>query len=65
MGEEPDLDPEVNKDFFENNILQVDSKFFQWLIFLFSVIFVSPISSKWYLLFEKALFKLYSVLTDK
>jgi hypothetical protein len=23
MGEEPDLDPEINKDFFENNILQV------------------------------------------
>jgi ubiquitin carboxyl-terminal hydrolase 9/24 len=25
MGEEPDLDPEINKDFFENNILQVQS----------------------------------------
>ena len=24
MGEEPDLDPEINKDFFENNILQLD-----------------------------------------
>ncbi|XP_068152261.1 probable ubiquitin carboxyl-terminal hydrolase FAF isoform X1 [Drosophila tropicalis] len=24
MGEEPDLDPGINKDFFENNILQLD-----------------------------------------
>ncbi|XP_023706840.1 probable ubiquitin carboxyl-terminal hydrolase FAF-X isoform X1 [Cryptotermes secundus] len=24
MGEEPDLDPAINKDFFENNILQLD-----------------------------------------
>ncbi|KAG7177623.1 ubiquitin carboxyl-terminal hydrolase FAF-X-like [Homarus americanus] len=24
MGDEPDLDPEINKDFFENNILQLD-----------------------------------------
>lgn len=24
MGEEPDLDPNINKDFFENNILQLD-----------------------------------------
>lgn len=24
MGEEPDLDPEINRDFFENNILQLD-----------------------------------------
>nr|CAI5830126.1 unnamed protein product [Callosobruchus analis] len=24
MGEEPDLDPGINKDFFENNILQID-----------------------------------------
>ena len=24
MGEEPDLDPSINKDFFENNILQLD-----------------------------------------
>lgn len=24
MGEEPDLDPAINKDFFENNILQFD-----------------------------------------
>ena len=24
MGEEPDLDPEVNRDFFENQILQLD-----------------------------------------
>ncbi|KAG1670256.1 putative ubiquitin carboxyl-terminal hydrolase FAF-X [Nymphon striatum] len=24
MGEEPDLDPEINKDFFENNLLQLD-----------------------------------------
>ncbi|XP_071799117.1 ubiquitin carboxyl-terminal hydrolase 9X-like isoform X1 [Asterias amurensis] len=24
MGEEPDLDPEINKDFFENNILQLE-----------------------------------------
>lgn len=25
MGEEPDLDPEINRDFFENNILQLDA----------------------------------------
>lgn len=24
MGDEPDLDPEINKDFFENNILLLD-----------------------------------------
>lgn len=24
MGDEPDLDPAINKDFFENNILQLD-----------------------------------------
>ena len=24
MGDEPDLDPEINKDFFEGNILQLD-----------------------------------------
>jgi ubiquitin carboxyl-terminal hydrolase 9/24 len=24
MGEEPDLDPAIIKDFFENNILQLD-----------------------------------------
>ncbi|KAJ6667612.1 hypothetical protein lerEdw1_016733 [Lerista edwardsae] len=24
MGEEPDLDPDINKDFFENNVLQLD-----------------------------------------
>lgn len=24
MGEEPDLDPEITKDFFEQNILQLD-----------------------------------------
>ena len=24
MGDEPDLDPEINRDFFENNILQLD-----------------------------------------
>lgn len=24
MGEEPDLDPGINKDFFENNIMQID-----------------------------------------
>jgi ubiquitin carboxyl-terminal hydrolase 9/24 len=24
MGEEPDLDPEINKDFFESNLLQLD-----------------------------------------
>lgn len=24
MGEEPDLDPAINKDFFEHNILQLD-----------------------------------------
>lgn len=24
MGDEPDLDPSINKDFFENNILQLD-----------------------------------------
>ena len=24
MGEEPDLDPEINRDFYENNILQLD-----------------------------------------
>lgn len=24
MGEEPDLDPEINRDFFEKNILQLD-----------------------------------------
>ena len=24
MGEEPDLDPEINRDFFESNILQLD-----------------------------------------
>lgn len=24
MGEEPDLDPAINKDFFENNILLLD-----------------------------------------
>ncbi|XP_030747882.1 probable ubiquitin carboxyl-terminal hydrolase FAF-X isoform X2 [Sitophilus oryzae] len=24
MGEEPDLDPGINKDFFENNLLQID-----------------------------------------
>ena len=24
MGEEPDLDPEINREFFENNILQLD-----------------------------------------
>ena len=24
MGEEPDLDPEINRDFFETNILQLD-----------------------------------------
>jgi ubiquitin carboxyl-terminal hydrolase 9/24 len=23
-GDEPDLDPEINRDFFENNILQLD-----------------------------------------
>jgi ubiquitin carboxyl-terminal hydrolase 9/24 len=26
MGDEPDLDPHINKDFFENNILQLDPK---------------------------------------
>lgn len=24
MGDEPDLDPDINKDFFENNVLQLD-----------------------------------------
>lgn len=24
MGDEPDLDPAINKDFFQNNILQLD-----------------------------------------
>ena len=24
MGDEPDLDPEITKDFFEHNILQFD-----------------------------------------
>lgn len=24
MGDEPDLDPAVNRDFFENNVLQLD-----------------------------------------
>ena len=24
MGEEPDLDPEINRDFFENNILLLE-----------------------------------------
>lgn len=24
MGEEPDLDPEINRDFFENIVLQLD-----------------------------------------
>ena len=24
MGEEPDLDPEINREFFENNILQLE-----------------------------------------
>jgi ubiquitin carboxyl-terminal hydrolase 9/24 len=24
MGEEPDLDPEITRDFFEQNILQLD-----------------------------------------
>jgi len=24
MGEDPDLDPGINRDFFENNILQLD-----------------------------------------
>ncbi len=24
MGEEPDLDPDITKEFFENNILQLD-----------------------------------------
>lgn len=24
MGEEPDLDPEINQDFFENNVLQLE-----------------------------------------
>jgi ubiquitin carboxyl-terminal hydrolase 9/24 len=24
MGDEPDLDPEINRDFFESNLLQLD-----------------------------------------
>ena len=24
MGDEPDLDPDINKEFFENNVLQLD-----------------------------------------
>ncbi len=24
MGDEPDLDPDINKDFFESNVLQLD-----------------------------------------
>lgn len=24
MGDEPDLDPDINKDFFEDNIMQLD-----------------------------------------
>lgn len=27
MGEEPDLDPGINKDFFENNLLQLDPQY--------------------------------------
>lgn len=27
MGDEPDLDPSINKDFFENNLLQLDPQF--------------------------------------
>ncbi|XP_069745429.1 ubiquitin carboxyl-terminal hydrolase 9X isoform X3 [Narcine bancroftii] len=27
MGDEPDLDPDINKDFFENNVLQLDPSF--------------------------------------
>ena len=24
MGEEPDLDPEISRDFFENNVMKLD-----------------------------------------